>query len=471
MIKGKTRSPIGARFEAAIPFRRILLIFLVVASLAGNTLEAQESLSLEDALARALRGNPELRAAAATEEAARAGVARARAPLLPRLDYVESATRSNNPIYVFGTLLTQGQFTESNFALDALNHPEALNNYQSQLQLRQSLFDASQFLEHRSARAGHEIAAEAARAAEMAALFETLRVYLAVLVSAENQRVLEQARAAADADLLRAEARRDAGLLSEADVLSLRVHLAAIREQQIRAASDLHVLQAELNCALGEPLDKEMTLTTPLRPSGRLPGPTAEIAELEARSLATGPEGRRLARERELARLERQKALWSFFPNLGVGAAWVSDRVSFAGIGSTNWTVGLSLRWNLFNGLGDRARLEEAAANERRRQAELSSAEARLRLAVRRAYLDRQAARERVGVAEAAVAQARESHRVTQARFETGLAGVTDLLRSQNAVLEAEARLLGALYDDRVSAARLELVVGDLNLSSEALKP
>jgi outer membrane protein TolC len=97
--------------------------------------------------------------------------------------------------------------------------------------------------------------------------------------------------------------------------------------------------------------------------------------------------------------------------------------------------------------------------------------ENRVRLEVRRAFLDRDAARERLGVAEQAAAQARESHRITQARYEGGLANVTELLRSHNALLQAEVRHLGAVLEARLAAAALELATGTLERDSEAIQP
>jgi outer membrane protein len=133
--------------------------------------------------------------------------------------------------------------------------------------------------------------------------------------------------------------------------------------------------------------------------------------------------------------------------------------------------VGAALSLNLFNGLGDRAGLAAASADERRSQAEKAGTEDAVLLDVRSAYFDLEAAVERVGVASEAVVQARESHRITESRYEAGLTNVTELLRSQNAVLDAEARHLGALFEQRVAAARLELAAGSLNSESEALAP
>src|SRR5678816_4635335 len=47
-------------------------------------------------------------------------------------------------LLVFGTLLEQGRFGPENFAIDSLNHPNAINNFRSALTLRLPLFDQRQ---------------------------------------------------------------------------------------------------------------------------------------------------------------------------------------------------------------------------------------------------------------------------------------------------------------------------------------
>ena len=58
---------------------------------------------------------------------------------MPKLNYSESWQRSDNPVFVFSSLLTQHQFSEQNFAIGPLNRPDAMNNFQSQLALDQTI--------------------------------------------------------------------------------------------------------------------------------------------------------------------------------------------------------------------------------------------------------------------------------------------------------------------------------------------
>jgi outer membrane protein TolC len=67
------------------------------------------------------------------------------------------------------------------------------------------------------------------------------------------------------------------------------------------------------------------------------------------------------------------------------------------------------------------------------------------------------------------VAEAEESLRITQNRYEAGISNVTDLLRTETTVLEARTRNLAAVRDQRMAAAMLELATGTLTPDSAVL--
>jgi outer membrane protein len=431
---------------------------------------ALEPLSLEEALSRALVGNPALTAATAAEDEGAARRDQARGQLLPRIDYTESFARSNDPVYVFGTLLRQGRFSEENFAVDALNHPDPLNLFQSQFRLRQVLFDRGVWLRLDEAGLAADSASEERRRAEMAVLFDTVRSYYGALVSARNLEVAEQAVESAEEDLARTKALFEGGQVTEADLLALQVQLASLRENRIGARNNLELIQGDLNRVMGAPLDAQYRLTSTLERSGSQGSPS-DVATLETSAVSKRPEARRVAIGEEVADREKKIARAAFLPSLVLDAGWESDRVSFTGAGGTNWILGIGLRINLFDGLASVAKVKEAEAALRRARAERRNVEQGLLLEVRQAALALDAARERVVVTRESVAQARESHRIIRARYEGGLATMTDLLRSQNALLTAEARDLGAIYEARLAEVKLALVSGTLHRDAEVLKP
>jgi outer membrane protein TolC len=154
---------------------------------------------------------------------------------------------------------------------------------------------------------------------------------------------------------------------------------------------------------------------------------------------------------------------------VGLHAAIEQDRQQFAGRSGGNWLASVSVRWNLFNGFGDKARIDEAKHLLRRSQAEEDRSGSAIRMEVRRAWADLHAANQRIEVARAAVEEAQESLRITQNRYTAGLNNVTDLLRNETAVLEAKTRYLAAINDQRVASAMLEKAAGNLSADSEVL--
>ena len=443
--------------------KKTLLIAFLCPLLGG----AQDALSLKDAVHLALEKNLSVEASVAARQAAEKRIAEARGGYMPKVDYSESWARSDNPVFVFSSLLTQHQFGPQNFQIGPLNRPDFLNNFQSQVTADQPLYDAGQTRHAvRAAELNKDLATEEGRRTRMEVIAGVVRSYHDSLLGVEQLKATEQALRSAQADLDRALAVRAAGMSTDADVLSIRVHLASIREQVIRRTADLDVARAALNDALGLPLDAPHTLSTPLAP---LQLPSNVLADYEKDALAGRPEARQATLATSLAENQAATARSRLLPLVGLHAAFEADRQNFYDKGGANWLVSVGLRWNLFNGFGDKARIEESRYALHRSEAEQQRASSAIRLQVRRAYADLRAAQERIEVAKASVAEAEESLRITQNRYASGMSNVTDLLRTETALLEARTRHLTAIHDQRIAAAMLELAAGTLTADSQVL--
>ena len=436
--------------------RRTLALFVLAVPLT-----AQETLTLRQAVDLALRSNPLVAAADAGEKEAEARIRQAHSGHLPRVQFSESVQRGNNPVFVFSSLLTQHQFSQANFALGSLNRPGALSNYQSRLTVEQVLFDSrrtSRGVE--AARFTRQIAGQDTRRSHSEVILNVLRTYFGVQLAEKNLEVSRQSRESVQADLDRAEFIYRSGRSTRADVLAVRVHLAATRELEIRASNDLAVAHAALNDALGVSLDLALELTTPLGSSAAAPEATVEhYCRLAAERR---PEMRQAELAESLARTETQIAGAAYGPQVAFQGTIEADRQNFRSNGGANWFTAVTMRWNLWAGGETRARVEQARFAESRAEALRRRADSAIQLEVRKAYLEVRAAAQRVEVASAAAAEAEEAHRIIQNRHYAGLATVTELLRSETALAAARTRLLAAIYDHRVAAAALEHAAGTL---------
>ncbi len=430
-------------------------IFIILTGIAVP-LHAQERLTLADAVARVVERNPAVAGARAAEQAAAAGVAQARAGWLPRVEYVEAWQRSNQPVFVFGSLLAQSRFGASNFAIDALNHPDAINNFRGALTVEQSLADLAQPARMRAAGAARETATLATSALRRDLALAATRVYGQVLIATTARHAAQSGVDSAEEDRARAEHRRDAGLATDADVLAFQVHAAAMKARLSQAIADETIARSTLNDLMGAPLDTSFALEDIAPPSL---APAADVATLEREALASREVAKQAVLQEHAAAAQRAIARSAFLPRAGLQAGYEFDGKGWSGR-QTWWVAGVEVRWNLFNGFADRARLAAAEAGVAQARAGRERAENGIRLEVRGAVARLTAAAARHDTGRAAVAQAREAQRIIRQRYEAGMAGVTDVLRAANALYDAELQERMASVDLFISGKTLESVVG-----------
>lgn len=163
--------------------------------------------------------------------------------------------------------------------------------------------------------------------------------------------------------------------------------------------------------------------------------------------------------QERLAQEARKSSRGAFLPQVGVQGGLEFNGASFTEQ-ARSWGVGAFVRWNLFSGLGDAARLRETAAAQLRAEAARQRIESAARVEIRSAVARVESARAREEVGRTARLQAKESQRIIRDRYEAGLASVNDVLRAADAVLETELQHTMALVDVLVSGAMLDRARG-----------
>ena len=342
----------------------------------------------------ALTRHPSLEAASAHVQAAESRISQARSGWLPRATYTEGFQDGNNPVYVFGALLTQHQFTAANFNLGPLNRPDALSNFQSQVSVDQVVYDFGATRGAvKAAQIGKQMTEEERRRTELTVIAGVARAYHGVALTAESLRLAEESLKSATADLERARSLQRAGLATESDVLSVQVHASSMGEYRARALADLKIARAALNEALGLPLDDEHTLTTPMESPG-LPEVAGPEREVQAATLRPELLSARLGKE--LSAVQESAAKSQYWPVIGLHGVFEADRQNFASKGGANWLFVASARWTLFDGNRTRASVAEARHMKEAATASERQMNAAVRLEVRRAEANLDASRERV---------------------------------------------------------------------------
>jgi outer membrane protein TolC len=432
-------------------------VLLLVLWLSATPAIAQEVLTLEAAVEDALSHNASLRGARAGAAEATERVGEARAGWLPRLSFTETWQRSDQPVFVFSSLLASRQFTAAHFAIDALNHPDSTGFFRSSIGAEQLIFDGGrQRSAIESARLRSDISTLAVDEASASLVTAATETYGRILIAEAGARAARAAVQSAQEDLARAERRRDAGMATDADVLALEAQVATLRQREIDSQADAAIAKAELNRLTGSPIDRSYQVAEPLASADTSAMPvSAALAEADANR----PELRRAAAAIKLADAERKSVRASVIPQVAAQAAFDLSGTDF-NTRAQSWIVGGELRWNFSLGGADLARLRAASHVQTRAAADADDVRARVQLEVVTAVRRLEAARARQAVGRAAVDQARERQRIIRDRFDAGVAGVIDVLQASSALTEAEAQRVAAVVDTINSDAQLRRAIG-----------
>lgn len=415
-------------------------------------------LSLEHAVEEALRGNPDLAIAEAQAEAARSGGRVASAGLWPQLVLEGGYTRSTDPVFAFGTKLRQGQFGEEDFAIDALNDPEAIGDWSAGLALRWSLLDAAVWSGRAAARKQAEAAAWSSERQREATVLMTRTHYHRAQAAAALLEAAQASVEAAGATLESFRQRRERGLLTEADLLQAEAELAAAQAE----LSDAQRIRLDALQDLGRQLGWSPD-TLPL-PSDSLAAPEpVEEGEFDPHARA---DLRALASAASAADASRTGAVLAFVPALHAFAGYATHSEEL-GFDENDWTVGVMLRWTVFSGFGRTAELQRATHERRVARIRYERTLRDARSEVDQAQRAVRSASRQVEATRTAAAAAESGRDLMRRRFEEGLVTAADLLQAEARATNMRVRAIRALAQYHMAVARLEFVWSQSNPESE----
>jgi outer membrane protein len=432
---------------------------LLLLSIGGWRADAAfaQTLTLEDAIRHARGETAAARALGASIDEANARIDRAQSGYWPRVDLIETVQRGNQPVYVFSSLLAQRRFSAANFAIPALNNPDPITNTRTAVTLEQPIYNAGLTrLGVQAATLERDMAAATLDSTRQDLGFRAAQAFVRVLQLEATVRATDAAVAAAESDRQRARARREVGVVTDADVLAVDVQLADMRQRQIAAAGDLAVGRLQLAEAVGWPLTASIALVRPVSPPV-----TGDPDALIREALTKHPQVLQTNLQLQIAENGRSTARAALWPTVGVQGGWEFNGDTL-GTQQSSWVFGAEVRINVFRGFADTARMAEADHARVRATAERERVVRRIEVEVRGALAQLAAARAKEEAGRAALTQARESQRIIRDRYEGGLATVTDVLRAAEAVLEAESRATTAEMDVILQAVALERALGRL---------
>ena len=397
--------------------------------LSAASSQAAGPFTLKGAVELGLTGNHGLRAAMAATGAAAEEIGMARGHLLPKVTFEERYMRTNNPTFAFSSKLNQERFSAGDFAIDSLNSPEAINDFQTSLSIEQPLYAREAWVGLNMAKQEYSASRDDLLRRREEAAFNIVTAFFSVNTAAGFVEAADSGVADSTEHLRIAEARHSGGLGLFSDVLRARTGLLESEQRLVSARKDFSIARRSLGLLLG--LDEEAWIAPsgfdmPLRDINHYLSSARERGDLKS-----------MLKRRENARNAVSLANSGYFPMVGVGGSYfLNDHAPPFGSEGDSWQVSAFLRWNIFDAgrshEAARARLKSVEAGER-----LEGLRQFVSFSVHQAYLNVEEARKNAELAEAALKSAEEGERLVRLRYENSLSPLVDLL-------DAEASLSGA---------------------------
>ena len=425
-----------------------ILLFIVAAAALSQTPPAQQTLTLAQAEAIALKNHPKIAAAQNIEYAAGQRVTEARAPYYPELNAELTGSQAN-----YGSRLGAG----------AINDSLLFNRQGDGLVVNQLVTD---FGRTKNLVADSRLQEQAATRTTQATRYDVVlgvnRAYYGVLESQALVRVAQETVNARQVLTDQVTALANAQLKSQLDVSFAQVNSSEARLMLIRAQDNLKQSFADLTRALGDdsaPVEYQLTDTPEPTP------PPLDTESLVGEAIQNRPELADLrlryqaARKFEAAEKDLKRPNVTF---IAVGGALPyldqNPRVTPDAYEAAALNVEIPIfNGHLFSAREQAAHFESLAANQR-----LRDLQQQVQHDVRSAWLTASNAYQRIPVTVELLGQARLALELAQGRYNLGLASIVEVTQAELSVTQAQIENVNANYDYQNAWAALQYTLGAL---------
>ncbi|MDZ7828819.1 MAG: TolC family outer membrane protein [Halofilum sp. (in: g-proteobacteria)] len=393
---------------------------------------------------QARENDPQYATARAEYRAAREAAPQARAAVLPQV------------------AISYGRFENEEESGDGTSSD--FTSTQAQLELRQTLFDWSEYAGLGRADALVAEAEATLAGAEQDLIIRVSEAYFDVLSARDNLRFARAEKKAIGRQLEQARERFDVGLIAVTDVKEAQASYDLAVSREIEAANRLDNARESLRTITGSPpgilsgIAVELALD---RPDPEDPATWVD------RALEQNPDYLAARSAAETARYEIKQARSGHYPSVDLVARHSEQETQFAGnIPSDTETdsIGVELQWTLFAGGGTWSQSDQARARFQAAQSRVVSARRNVEQSVRNVYRSLMASISQVRALQQAVESNQAAVEATRAGFRVGTRTAVDVLNVLRDLYQAQRDFADARYRYVVNRLRLEQATGTLTV-------
>jgi outer membrane protein TolC len=420
-------------------------------------------MTIASAVEKALKDNHEIKAMQSAVAAKREDIGIARSYLLPKISFEERYLRTNTPGYAFMSKLNQERIEPPDFNPDTLNHPEAINDFQSSITIEQPIFVKKAYVGLTMSRNESQAANEELKRKQEEIAFKVVTACLTISSAKAFVSVASLGVEDAREHLRVADLRYKNDLGQYADVLRATTALTDARQKLNIAHKNVSLARRALGVLLAMMESPDV--------DGSLPEMTLKDLSFYSQNAETRNDLQAMAFRSENARQNVRRAEAGYFPYLGVGGTYqLNDHNQPFGSEGKSWQVMAFLRWELFDGAKREYERAKARHLETQSREYLAAMKKGISFRIFEAYLNVEEAGKNIELARETLKTAEEGTRLLKLRYENGLSSLGDLLNTQTSVQQARAGLVERLNAHQAAFIALSFESGtilqDLNIDT-----
>ncbi len=419
---------------------RLLSIFLV-SVLGFLGVQAQQStipIQLEEALSLAQKANQQIKIAQIDQQIANANVKQTEAIWLPQLNLSYTAMNTNNPLNAFGFKLQQADVTAADFNPALLNNPGATPNYLTQLSLQQPIINLDMLQMRKVAEQQVQISSLQTKRTEEAVKMQVTQLFLQLDFFYQVIDVVKNALTTTTSIYQFTKNRFDQGLMQKSDLLNVEVQVKNTETRLNEIQSAIAQTSDQLSLMMNQPqgvIYKTMpaSLNNVSEQVQLIPTERADLKAMQA-----GLNVYDIA-------IKGSKMSW--LPRLNAFANYQLNDRKALGFTAGSYFAGVQLSWDIMKGNQTKNKIAtqtiEKAKLQEQYSARINQEQTELQNTIRKI----KDARYKFKQLESSIAQADESLRILQNRYQQGLVSTNDILLaqtqlSQQKLQQAEAKLM-----------------------------
>jgi outer membrane protein TolC len=413
------------------------------------TTMATRGTSVEDAVAMALRQNPDALTSEFQVHGAEADRAGTRGGMLPRLHVDANFQQWNSPFAI--SFSFPGVVAPPFTVRDAFTWTASVSVIQPLTQLWW-IYD-----QYKVQDLGVDVAGIKRQVTRREIAFQVTQAYYRLLEADRLSQVAQSSVTQLEAQRKEAQSLFDNGVIGKNDLLRAGLALANAQQRSIQSRGNVVLARGQLDVLLGQ---REGAQLEPVPFTGD-PPPVGEPSEESAVGHAAVQrlELRELDRGIEQADHGVSFAYKKLLPQVNA----VGNYTHFAGSPFQQVDgayVGLFASWDVWDWGTTTGAISSANAKLDEARVARKKIEDQVRLEARQAFVNAETAREGLDVAKTAVSQAEENFRIVTKKFEAAAATSFDVVDAESLLTQARGQVETALYDYLIARAALARATG-----------